>query len=105
MDYPEYLCDMMFLSKRERSSSVVTNSVHPGAIRTKQLHALFGKGGGKIQDCAKISMFLSTSPKIASITGEYSVDCQGAEFIRAPRGTDLAEALWSSTETSLIKFL
>ena len=93
------------LAKRKRSGSVVVNSLHPGVIRTKLLRASFGNGGGKVQDGAKTSVFLSTSPEIAGITGEYFVDCQITESSQRARDTDLAEALWSSTETSLINFL
>ena len=93
------------LAERISDRQVTANALHPGVIGTKLLRSSYGMGGGPVEDGARTSVFLATSPEVAGITGKYFVDCVEKKPSRAARNGKLAEALWSSTENILTEFL
>ena len=93
------------LAERIRDGVATANALHPGVIGTKLLRSSFGMGGGRVEDGARTSVFLATSPEVAGDTGQYFVDCRQKKPSQAARNAKLAEALWSSTESILAKFL
>jgi NAD(P)-dependent dehydrogenase (short-subunit alcohol dehydrogenase family) len=93
------------LAERIRARNTTANALHPGVIGTKLLRSSFGMGGGAVEDGARTSVFLATSPEVAGISGKYFVDCRQKKPSRAARNTKLAESLWTSTEKILAEFL
>jgi NAD(P)-dependent dehydrogenase (short-subunit alcohol dehydrogenase family) len=58
---------------------VTSNALHPGVITTKLLRAGFGMDGASVEDGAQTSVFLATSPEVASVTGTYFADSRPAK--------------------------
>lgn len=61
------------------AAHVTSNALHPGVITTKLLRAGFGMDGASVEDGAKTSVFLATSPDVASVTGTYFADARPAK--------------------------
>ena len=74
------LCNILFtfkLAKLWKDKNVTVNCLHPGVISTKLLHAGWGMGGASVEQGARTSVYLATSPEVASVTGTYYFDMQG----------------------------
>ena len=86
-------------------SAVTVNALHPGVIGTKLLRQGFGMGGGSVADGARCSIFLATSPKVASVSGRYFVD--SCEQRPASKASDerLGSKLWDATLDLLDAYL
>jgi len=81
-----------------KRTKVTANALHPGVIGTKLLRQGFGMGGGSVQDGARCSIFLATSPKVARVSGKYFIDCREQKPSAKARDARLGSNLW---ETSL----
>jgi len=83
---------------------VTANAVHPGFVASN-----FGKSNGGIyrtlwrvfelaaispEKGAKTSVYLASSPKVASVTGEYFVDCKPQRSSLESYNEDIARQLW-----------
>ncbi len=91
------------LARRERWLS--SNSLHPGVISTKLLHAGFSMAGDSVIHGARTSVYLATSPDVEGVSGKYFERCAAvpsAPMVEDPR---LAQALWKWTENALQPWL
>jgi retinol dehydrogenase-12 len=99
------------LAKRLAGSDVTANSLHPGLIATGigQTNALARlvwklvvgvRGGISVEEGARTSVYLATSPDVAGLSGGYYVKCRLAELqTRAEAVSDaVAERLWKVSE-------
>jgi NAD(P)-dependent dehydrogenase (short-subunit alcohol dehydrogenase family) len=99
------------LAKRLAGSNVTTNSLHPGLIATGigQTHPLarlawklivLVRGGISVEEGAKTSLYLATSPEVEGLSGNYYVKCRPAELqTRAEAVSDaVGERLWKVSE-------
>jgi len=93
------------LAKRLADTNVTVNCLHPGVIGTKLLRSGFGMGGAAVEQGARTSVYLATSPEVADATGRYYVDCRAATPSRAARDAALAARLWQESERLLAAFL
>jgi NAD(P)-dependent dehydrogenase (short-subunit alcohol dehydrogenase family) len=93
------------LAKRLEDSAVTANCLHPGVIATKLLRSGFGMGGAPVEQGARTSVYLATSPEIESVSGRYYVDCRPATPSRTARDEALAARLWQESERLLAAFL
>ena len=93
------------LAKRLADTTVTANSLHPGVIGTKLLRAGFGMGGAPVEQGARTSVYLATSPEVADASGRYYVDCRPATPSRSARDEALAARLWQESERLLAAFL
>jgi NAD(P)-dependent dehydrogenase (short-subunit alcohol dehydrogenase family) len=93
------------LAKRLEDSAVTANCLHPGVIATKLLRSGFGMGGAPVEQGARTSVYLATSPEIGSVSGRYYVDCRPATPSRTARDEALAARLWQESERLLAAFL
>jgi NAD(P)-dependent dehydrogenase (short-subunit alcohol dehydrogenase family) len=93
------------LAKRLADTKVTANCLHPGVIGTKLLRSGFGMGGAPLEQGARTSVYLATSPAVAEVTGRYYVDCRAATPSRAARDAALAARLWEESERLLAAFL
>ncbi|MFL6600317.1 MAG: SDR family oxidoreductase [Steroidobacteraceae bacterium] len=95
------------LAKRLAGSNVTANSLHPGLIATGigQTNALARlvwklvvkvRGGISVEEGAKTSVYLATSPEVEGLSGGYYVRCRLAELqTRSEAVSDaVAERLW-----------
>ncbi len=95
------------LAKRLAATSVTTNSLHPGLIATGigQTHPLARlawklivslRGGISVEEGAKTSLYLATSPEVEGLSGGYYAKCRPAQLqTRAEAVSDaVGERLW-----------
>jgi NAD(P)-dependent dehydrogenase (short-subunit alcohol dehydrogenase family) len=93
------------LAKRLADTKLTVNCLHPGVIGTKLLRSGFGMGGAPVEEGARTSVYLATSPEVANITGRYYVDSRPATPSRTARDAALAARLWQESERLLAAFL
>lgn len=74
---------------------VTSNALHPGVITTKLLRAGFGMDGASVEEGAKTSVFLATSPEVASVTGTYFAGSRPAKASALANDPRLAADLFA----------
>jgi retinol dehydrogenase 12 len=92
------------LARRLRGSRVTTNSLHPGVVRTGFGHntqglmnfvvKAFGLFFLTAERGARTSVYLSSSPEVEGVSGQYFIKCRPAKPSREARDEQLAERLW-----------
>jgi NAD(P)-dependent dehydrogenase (short-subunit alcohol dehydrogenase family) len=87
------------LARREAWLS--SNSLHPGVVDTKLLHAAFDLTGASVQSGAKTPVYLATSPEVKGISGKYFDNCKITPPHAAVNDTKLAQQLWQWSEQSI----
>jgi NAD(P)-dependent dehydrogenase (short-subunit alcohol dehydrogenase family) len=92
------------LAKRLADTGVTANCLHPGVIATKLLRSGFGMGGASVEQGARTSVYLATSPEVADVSGRYYVDCRPTTPSRTARDEALAARLWQESERLLAAF-
>jgi NAD(P)-dependent dehydrogenase (short-subunit alcohol dehydrogenase family) len=92
------LFNVMFaveLAERLRGTSVTSNSLHPGVIATKLLHAGFpGMSGISLEEGAALSVYLASSDEVAGVTGKYYSNGRVASHASAADDPALRQRLW-----------
>jgi len=96
------LCNVLFangLAARFAPETLTANSLHPGVVTTKLLRG-FGMGSGpdSLEEGARTSIHLATSPEVALVTGRYFARSQEATCSREARSTETRERLWTLSE-------
>lgn len=94
------LCNILFTFKLARElkvNSITVNSLHPGVISTKILHAGWGIGGGSWHSGAATSIFLATSTEGGKNTGQYYVNKQKSQATGAAYILENQEKLWKKS--------
>ena len=99
------------LAKRLAGSNVTANCLHPGLIATGigQTNAFARlvwklvvkvRGGISVEEGAKTSVYLATSPEVEGLSGGYYVRCRLAELQTRPEAVSdaVAERLWKVSE-------
>jgi NAD(P)-dependent dehydrogenase (short-subunit alcohol dehydrogenase family) len=89
------------LARRLAGSRVTANALHPGAVNT----ALSGTNSGPLawvagylmlspEQGARTSLYLSTAPEVADVSGQYFIKCKPAVPSREAQDDRVAERLW-----------
>jgi retinol dehydrogenase 12 len=99
------------LAKRLAGSNVTANSLHPGLIatgigQTNPLARLAWRlivllrGGLSVEDGAKTSLYLATSPDVERLSGDYYVKCRPAQLQTTAEAVSdaVGERLWKVSE-------
>jgi NAD(P)-dependent dehydrogenase (short-subunit alcohol dehydrogenase family) len=99
------------LAKRLAGKNVTTNSLHPGLIATGigQTNAVARfvwrvtvriRGGISVEEGAKTSVYLATSPEVEGLSGGYYVKCRLTGLQTRPEAVSdaAAERLWKMSE-------
>jgi retinol dehydrogenase 12 len=99
------------LARRLAGSNVTANCLHPGLIATGigQTNAVTRlawkltvvlRGGISVEEGAKTSLYLATSPEVAGLSGGYYVKCRLAELQTRPEAVSdaVGERLWKMSE-------
>ena len=99
------------LAKRLAGSGVTANCLHPGLVATGigQTSAVarlawklivLVRGGISVEEGAKTTLYLATSPEVEALSGGYFVKCRPAQLqTRAQAVSDaVAERLWKVSE-------
>jgi NAD(P)-dependent dehydrogenase (short-subunit alcohol dehydrogenase family) len=90
------------LAKKLEGTGVIVNAAHPGMVATdlgrdagffsRSFFKLFGRTPHK---GATTLIYLASSPEVASVTGEYFVDCRPAHSSAQSHELASAEKLWN----------
>lgn len=80
-----------------REPWLASNSLHPGVIGTKLLHAGFDMKGDPVTEGAQTPVFLATSPAVRGITGKYFDRCAAVRPSALAEDEQLAQRLWEWT--------
>ncbi len=99
------------LARRLAGTGVTANCLHPGLIatgigQTSTLARLvwklivFARGGISVQEGARTSVYLATSPDVEGLSGGYYVACRLAQLQTRPEAVsnEVAERLWKVSE-------
>ncbi len=109
------LANMLFareLAARLENTRVTVNSLHPGAVQS-QLGAQSTWYAGRIlalvkpflrtpEQGAETSVYLATSDRVGTTTGEYFYDCRPKKTKRSARDRNEARKLWELSERSVV---
>jgi NAD(P)-dependent dehydrogenase (short-subunit alcohol dehydrogenase family) len=83
------------LARRLDVKKVTVNALHPGVINTKLLREGFNMAsGGSLEDGAKTSVYVATSPALKSVTGGYFNNSRPAEPSAEAQNDAVALKLW-----------
>ncbi|MBU0688733.1 MAG: SDR family oxidoreductase [Gammaproteobacteria bacterium] len=100
------LADTLFANAlAHRETWLCSNSLHPGVIDTKLLHAGFDMKGDTRANGARTSVYLAISPEVKGVTGKYFDDCREAQISALAADHELDDALWRWTEHTLSDWL
>jgi NAD(P)-dependent dehydrogenase (short-subunit alcohol dehydrogenase family) len=95
------------LARRLRGSGITVNCLHPGFVATRFAHAnavynvamtLVRPFQRSIASGSRTSIYLCTSPEVATVSGEYFADCKIARTTRHGRDDAAARKLWDLSE-------
>jgi NAD(P)-dependent dehydrogenase (short-subunit alcohol dehydrogenase family) len=82
-----------------------SNSLHPGVIGTKLLHAGFDMTGDTVAIGARTSIYLATSPDVKGISGKYFDRSAAVTPSRLALDQRLAQRLWEWSENAVQPWL
>lgn len=100
------LANALFAAELARREPwLASNSLHPGVIDTKLLHAGFDMAGDSVSSGAKTSVYLATSAEVKGISGKYFDDCEITPPLAAVNDPRLAQQLWAWSEQAIGKAL
>jgi len=100
------LADILFANTlAQRKSWLRSNSLHPGVIDTKLLHAGFNMKGDTVAHGARTSVYLATSPEVHGVTGRYFDDRHEVPCSALAADRELGVRLWDWTEQALQSWL
>lgn len=88
-----------------KDTKVTANSLHPGVIDTKLLHAGFSIQGEAVDRGAETPVFLATSPQVEGVTGSYFSSNTKVFPSRLAQDENTAVKLWKKTEELLQPWL
>jgi NAD(P)-dependent dehydrogenase (short-subunit alcohol dehydrogenase family) len=96
------LANALFANELARREPWLTsNSLHPGVIGTKLLHAAFSMQGEPVEAGAQTPVYLATSPELEKVTGKYFNDCAVATTAPFALDQQLAQRLWAWSEEAV----
>jgi len=93
------------LAERLAGSGVTANSLHPGTIDTKLLRMSYDLDGRSVEDGARLSIHLASSPDVEGITGKYFSSMQEKQPADQALNKELQKRLWTISEELTGRFL
>jgi retinol dehydrogenase 14 len=94
-------CSLFARELARREPWLASNSLHPGVIGTKLLHAAFNMQGSSTSEGARTSVYLATASECKGISGKYFDNCRIAAAAAKVNDPQLAELLWQWSENTL----
>ena len=98
------------LAERLKGTQVTVNCLHPGFVKTEignkktnWYSSLFWSlgtmlGGISVQNGAKTSVYLASSPEVKGVSGKYFDKCKAVEPNKDAYNADLRKQLWQISE-------
>ncbi len=100
------LANALFANELARREPWLTsNSLHPGIVGTKLLHAAFSLPGEATAAGARTSVYLASSPEVDKVTGKYFDNCTEVAAAAPALDEQLARQLWAWSEDAVREFL
>lgn len=100
------LADTLFANELARHEPwLVSNSLHPGVIDTKLLHAGFDAKGDSVAAGARTSVYLATSADVKGISGKHFDNCTAVRPASLAENQQLAQQLWKWSENAVRRWL
>jgi NAD(P)-dependent dehydrogenase (short-subunit alcohol dehydrogenase family) len=100
------LANALFANELARREPWLTsNSLHPGVVGTKLLHAAFSMPGDAAVNGARTSVYLATSPEVVKVTGKYFDNCTEVAAAAQALDQQLAKQLWAWSEDAVRDFM
>lgn len=93
------------LAERLKGTSVTANSLHPGVISTKMQRASYNLEAADLEEGARTSVFLATSPKVESVTGKYYSRMAEKPTSDLAQDKSLQKKFWEVSEELLAGYL
>lgn len=93
------------LELARRETWLASNSLHPGVIDTKLLHAGFNMQGESRVRGARTPVYLAASLEARGISGKYFDDCVAVEAAAVVQDRLVAQKLWEWSEQRVRPFL
>ncbi len=88
-----------------REPWLAANSLHPGVIDTKLLHAGFSAMGSPVTAGARTPVFLAAAPEVNGVSGKYFESCVAVAPAPMAQDQPLAQRLWKWTENAVRPWL
>ncbi|HSP78549.1 MAG TPA: SDR family NAD(P)-dependent oxidoreductase, partial [Myxococcaceae bacterium] len=89
------------LAERWAPLRIAANSLHPGVITTKLLKEGFGVTGDTVEEGARTSVYLASSPEVEGVSGRYFLRCQETPPAAHARDEGVRKRLWEESEKLL----
>ena len=97
------------LAERLKGTNVTSNSLHPGFVKTHignknaswysgLFWSLVTLGAISVEDGAKTSVYLASSPEVKNVTGKYFDKCKEKEAAPLALDKNLGRELWKRSE-------
>jgi NAD(P)-dependent dehydrogenase (short-subunit alcohol dehydrogenase family) len=100
------LANALFASELAlREHWLSSNSLHPGVIGTKLLHAAFSMPGELEASGARTSAYLASSPEVDGVSGKFFDNCTEMAAAALVHDRQLAQQLWIWSEDAVARFL
>lgn len=100
------LADTLFANELARREPwLASNSLHPGVIDTKLLHAGFDATGDSVAVGARAPVYLATSPEVKGISGKYFDRCTAVQPAPLAKDNRLSRQLWEWSENAVRPWL
>ena len=93
------------LAERLEGSRVTSNSLHPGVISTKMQRASYNLDGADVEEGARTSVYLATSPEVEGVTGKYFSRMAEKPTSDLAQDKALQKKFWKISEELLSDYL
>ena len=89
------------LAEKLQYKGITVNCLHPGAINTKLLRAVFRSDGAPVEVGAKTLVFAATAPELEGVSGKYFVNNRSKSSKKITYNKEVQKTLWRKTEEIL----
>ena len=81
-----------------QNKGITVNCLHPGAINTKLLRAVFRSDGAPVEVGAKTLVFAATAPELEGVSRKYLVKNRSKSSKKITYDKEVQKILWKKTE-------
>ena len=93
------------LADRLNGTSVTVNALHPGVVNTKLLRKSYHLDGMSVEEGARTSVYLASSPAVEGVSGKYFQNMQEQPASDLSQDKDLQRAFWKISREMVSQFL
>ena len=93
------------LADKLDETSVTANALHPGVVNTKLLRKSYHLDGMSVEEGARTSVYLASSPAVEGVSGKYFQNMQEQPASDLSQDKDLQRAFWKLSREMVSQFL